>query len=466
MSLRPLCLLIVATLWACTDHQEPEVQTISVDDSESNDSQADQEQEIIEAISCDATYDLPVANIELLEGTSSENLDKTIDNDKTNQSVWQSSDSPHTLVFELEYPALVKEFVISWDEINNSHYFDIDLSTDNETWVNVIESSQSSKNYLIAERLNLETKSETAKFIKLTLNGNDLNNQNSIIEFEAFGCRQNTSHNIELIDWYLSVQTDTDNNGKSDSIKESDLNDGYYDPRFFYTSEDGGLTFSSSVKGYKTSTNTKYVRSELREMLRRGNNNHSTQGVNKNNWVFSSAPTSAQQNAGGVDGQLDVDLAVNHVTSTGDDYQIGRVIIGQIHANDDEPIRVYYRKLPGNNKGSIYLAHEILGGDDIYFEVIGSRDNSASNPEDGIPLNEPFQYQILVSGHTLTFTLTKNNGDKFTQVIDMSYSGYDAADQYMYFKAGVYNQNNSGDLHDFVQATFYSIVNLHSGYDY
>ena len=35
-------------------------------------------------------------------------------------------------------------------------------------------------------------------------------------------------------------------------------------------------------------------------------------------------------------------LAVNHVTTTGEKYQIGRVIIGQIHAKDDEPVRLYY----------------------------------------------------------------------------------------------------------------------------
>jgi poly(beta-D-mannuronate) lyase len=46
----------------------------------------------------------------------------------------------------------------------------------------------------------------------------------------------------------------------------------------------------------------------------------------------------------------------------------------------------------------------------------------------------------------------------------MSQSGYDQGGQYMYFKAGVYNQNNSGVPHDYVQATFYQIDNNHSSY--
>ena len=38
---------------------------------------------------------------------------------------------------------------------------------------------------------------------------------------------------------------------------------------------------------------------------------------------------------------------------------------------------------------------------------------------------------------------------------------FDKNDQYMYFKAGVYNQNNSGEAADYVQATFYQLENSH-----
>lgn len=456
MLLRVITFCFPFLLIACTGHELPESELIDNGDTELP----------VEPISCNATYPVTLKSVSSETIPSTLGVDKVIDGIKTNNSVWHSGDVLHTLIFELERPALIKEFVISWGTQSVSHYFEIDLSTDKQEWINVIDAGKSKKNYIIADRVQLGTRSETAKYIKLTLNGSELNNQNSINEFEAFGCTKDASHSIELIDWYLSVQTDEDGNGKSDSIKENDLANGYYDPRFFYISEDNGLTFSSTVEGYRTSANTKYVRSELREMLRRGNSSHSTQGVNKNNWVFSSTSQSAKDKAGGVDGTLDVEVAVNHVTSTGEDYQIGRVIIGQIHANDDEPIRVYYRKLPGNTNGSIYIAHEVLGGDDIYFEVLGSRSNDANNPVDGIALGERFAYQIKVNGHKLTFTLTKNSGDTYIEIVDMSRSGYENSSQYMYFKAGVYNQNNSGDIHDFVQATFYQITNSHTGYDH
>ncbi|WGL16177.1 polysaccharide lyase family 7 protein [Microbulbifer bruguierae] len=272
------------------------------------------------------------------------------------------------------------------------------------------------------------------------------------------------SSNFDLADWYLSVPSDNDGNGKADSIYEGELNSGYGNSSYFYTGADGGMVFRCPVAGYKTSTNTSYTRSELREMLRRGNTSISTQGVNKNNWVFGSAPASARHAAGGVDGILRATLAVNHVTTTGDSGQVGRVIIGQIHANDDEPVRLYYRKLPGNSKGSVYIAHEIEGGDDTWYEMIGSRSNSAADPMDGIALGEKFSYEIKVVGNTLSVTISREGKAKVVEEVDMSKSGYDVADQYQYFKAGVYNQNNTGDDSDYVEATFYSLQNTHTGY--
>ena len=265
------------------------------------------------------------------------------------------------------------------------------------------------------------------------------------------------SGNFDLWSWYISIPT-----GSSPlNVKEDQLNAGYEHPDFFYTGNDGGMVFKCPVNG-STTSGSSYPRTELREMLRRGDTSISTQGVNLNNWVFSSAPTNDQLNAGGVDGNLRATLAVNHVTTTGLAYQVGRVIIGQIHANDDEPARLYYRKLPGNALGSVYFAHEPIGADDLYFELIGSRANDAANPQDGIELDEVFSYEIDVQGNILSVSILRDGKPNITETIDMEGSGYDQGGQYMYFKAGVYNQNNSGDPDDYVQATFYALQAVHN----
>jgi poly(beta-D-mannuronate) lyase len=269
------------------------------------------------------------------------------------------------------------------------------------------------------------------------------------------------SENFDLLDWSLTLPSDINKDLKADMIYETPLSEGFEIKPLFYTADDGGMVFASPNVGARTSKNTKYARTELREMLRRGNTRIKTQGVNENNWVFGSAHGSSRRNAGAVEGSLEATLAVNRVSTTGDEKMVGRVIIGQIHATDDEPIRLYYRKLPNNSKGSIYFAHEINGGDDEWINLLGTRSHTLADPEDGISLNEKFSYKITVENDILFVTLIREGKPNISKSFDMSESGYNKSNQYMYFKAGVYNQNNGGDPGDYVQATFYYLNNIH-----
>ncbi|VXD07047.1 Alginate lyase [Enterobacterales bacterium 8AC] len=275
---------------------------------------------------------------------------------------------------------------------------------------------------------------------------------------------------FELSGWSLSVPVDSDNDGKADQIKEKTLAAGYRNSDFFTLSDAGGMVFKAPLAGAKTSKNTTYTRSELREMLRKGDTSIATQGVSRNNWVLSSAPLSEQKKAGGVDGTLEATLSVDHVTTTGVNWQVGRVIIGQIHANNDEPIRLYYRKLPHHQKGSVYFAHEPRKGfgDEQWYEMIGTLQPSHGNqaaaptePEAGIALGETFSYRINATGNKLTVTLMREGRPDVVKTVDMSKSGYSEAGQYLYFKAGVYNQNKTGKPDDYVQATFYRLKATH-----
>lgn len=271
--------------------------------------------------------------------------------------------------------------------------------------------------------------------------------------------------NFDLGDWYLNTPDDVDGNEKSDRFSELDLVKGFTDSRYFYTGSDGGMVMRSTIAGAKTSKNTKFTRTELREMLRRGDKSIKTKlddaKPNKNNWVFSTAPARSQRAAGAVDGTLSATLAVNHVTTTGDPKQVGRVVIGQIHAHKDEPIRLYYRKLPGHKRGSIYAAHEVSRGDDIYVDLLGSRASNAKDPVNGIGLDQKFSYVIDARGHRLNVRIVQGQKTIAEHSFDMTNSGYDVAQDYMYFKAGVYNQNSTGDGNDYVQATFYELSNDH-----
>ena len=405
-----------------------------------------------------------------------------IDSDTTPVSRWSSEGVDKELILDLGSSNTLGSLKLKWYQgAERQANFEVETSVDNSVWNVVLEDGISSGKHSGFEQIDL-LESE-ARYIKIVGLGNAESDWNSIVEVEAHSCEGADGQiveafpnelGIELIDWYLSIPTDEDNSGTSDSFSETELADGYTNSEFFYASADGGIVMRSPSYGFKTSTNTSYVRVELREMLRRGDSSISTKGVNKNNWVFGSASVSNQADAGGADGELNVTLAVNNVTTTanfveeqGDrDYQIGRLVIGQIHANDDEPIRLYYRKLPDNELGSIYFAHESRaeGVDEVYVEMIGSRSSSQSNPTDGIALDEVFSYRINVAANLLTVSIIREGKADLVADYDMSESLFDEDDQYQYFKVGVYHLNNSSDADEYAQATFYEIRNSHLGY--
>ena len=261
------------------------------------------------------------------------------------------------------------------------------------------------------------------------------------------------SGNFELIDWKVTLPDQTE-------IKEQQLSSGFESPNEFYTDPTTGAMVFRCPNNGATGGST-YPRSELREMLRAGNTSISTSGIGLNNWVFSTSSQSNQDASGGVDGTLTATVAVDHVSTSGTSSMIGRVIIGQIHAGTDEPCRLYYRKLPGNTKGSIYIAHEPGNGNpEQWYDMIGSRSSSASDPADGIALGEQFSYEIKVVGNTLTVTISRPGKPDVVEIVDMSNSGF--ANDWMYFKAGCYNQNNSGNSGDYAQVSFFALSNTHS----
>jgi len=300
--------------------------------------------------------------------------------------------------------------------------------------------------------------------------------------------------NFDLLDWRLDFPLNEDGEltGRQDAPSERELvglssinpalgstsapGEGFSHPIYFHTGADGGLVMRAPVIGATTSSGVSFTRTEFREMLRRGNTSISTntnsssngplqEHPNLNNWAFSSQPQNAQDEAGGVDGSLRVTMSVNAVTSTGRDNQIGRTIIGQIHARNDEPLRLYYRKLPGNTHGSIYACHEIREGEDITFNLIGSIDDDQPNPANGFLLGEIFTYEIVARGNFIDVIIIQNDEILAQTTIDQSQSGYDIAADYMYFKAGNYHVNDTADESEFAEVTLYELVNLHEGYE-
>ena len=411
---------------------------------------------------------------------------KAIDDDFSELSRWQSVGDAKALTLDLGSRHLVKKIGIAWFEGDQRiASFSVLLSENGDSFESSLVDQSSSG--MTDSFEHFELSSEIARYVRIESYGNSVSAENAILEATVFGCTLDTAipvkeasnvttedfaldpslapgSNFELLSWKLNTPGDEDGNGLSDTASETELDSGFTD-QYFYTGPAGGMVFRSTIAGAKTSANSSYTRSELREMLRRGNTGISTRGVNRNNWILGYQPDPGVP-VGGRGGVLKGTLAVNHVTTTGDRNQVGRVIIGQIHAESDEPIRLYYRKYPENEHGFVYFGHEIRNSDDIYFPLLDHTRSDDDNPLVGIALGEIFSYEIKQQGSRIDVLLRR--GDQSGPIIGHNYvdmrernSGYDVPEEWMYFKAGAYSQNRTGEGDDFDEVTFYALENTH-----
>lgn len=278
--------------------------------------------------------------------------------------------------------------------------------------------------------------------------------------------------------WKLDLPEDLYGTGKPTTISPSDLGSGYQNAKYFYTNnqDNKSVVFKNNPTSGVTTPNSSYARCELREMM---DTSVSTRGINANNWVFGLATQEAKANAGAIDGKLEATLTVDRVSTTGSNKtNLGSIVIGQIHASDDEPCRLYYQKQPEHNKGAIYFVHHReMNGKRIeyWYNLVGDYITEgkyvtdgehswlytgSSEPSDGIALGEKFSYTIEVIYDTLYVTISREGKADIVKSVDMSESGYES--DWFYFKAGVYSQNNLMTMeNDYEQATFHELKVTH-----
>lgn len=263
----------------------------------------------------------------------------------------------------------------------------------------------------------------------------------------------------DLAGWKLTLPVDLDGDGDADEIT-GDLSG--YSSEYFAQDADGSITMTTSTGDLATTENSSYGRTELRGMI---NPDAGDKDIG-NNMVLSTAPAADQEAAGAVDGTLSATMSVDQVSESGDPARVGRTVIGQIHSTENEPLKLYYRKLPDNELGSVFFSHENADGTtEDFYDLIGSRSDTAESPIDGIALGEDFNYDIDISGDSLTVSVTTNDGMEYAKTIDISESGYDASGEHMYFKAGAYDQNNTSPNpeEDHVDVTFSDISTAYGG---
>ncbi|WP_107091480.1 polysaccharide lyase family 7 protein [Streptomyces sp. MMG1533] len=215
--------------------------------------------------------------------------------------------------------------------------------------------------------------------------------------------------NFDLSVWQL--QEPVGSPGKPTTISSSRLQGpgGHQDAYFYTDTRDGAMTFWAPEKGV-TTPNSKYARSELREMNRSGG---------AADWSLRGSH------------RLSATLRVVSVTSN--------VCVGQIHlgsgGSSTKPlVELYYRA-----NGDIVVGTENSPAGGQTLHTVGH-----------VPVGRTWSYAIAVSGGD-TIDLTVNGSTKHYP-IPSSFFPYK-----QYFKAGSYNQSTSDSTTKGARVAFYGL---------
>jgi hypothetical protein len=213
---------------------------------------------------------------------------------------------------------------------------------------------------------------------------------------------------IDLATWNLTIPVGT----PSRVIDTPRLVGGYSD-RYFRSGDT--LFFWSPVTG-STTTNSEFPRSELRETFNDGR---------LRNWTYPQA-----------DNALKATLAINQMPSS------GRVVIGQIHIYQGKGplLKIEYLYDAGKKKGDVVAK---------YRQKPGSDDTAIIIAKD-IALNEQFSYNVNLSSAGYLQVSAENYS--WGKQLSSSWK-----DKRLYFKAGVYTQDNTGYNDEGAMATFYKL---------
>jgi len=273
---------------------------------------------------------------------------------------------------------------------------------------------------------------------------------------------------FDLSHWNITLPIDKNKDKKVDTITTKKLKK-YSHPDFFYLDDQDRMVFVSPNKGL-TTKNTSNTRSELRYMLRGKKTSIKTQSAANN---FAVLARKDSDKFGSVGGRMDATLHVDHVAKRAgnpDTKAAYSAVVGQIHATKydntrsgfgfgNEPLKIYYKKFPDHNKGSVFWTYErnLAKTDDnrtdIAYPIWGNTWKNADSPgAQGIALGEEFSYTVNVHQNTMHLTFSSpsrptvnysinlaNNVDAYGKVDELD-NKYSYGGDTLYFKAGIYNQ--------------------------
>jgi len=233
------------------------------------------------------------------------------------------------------------------------------------------------------------------------------------------------SGNFNLANWKITLPVDASGRFVGTAVEVKNLS-GYRHASYFYTASDGAMVFVAPVEGATTS-GSRYARSELREM----------RGSERAAWTL--------KQGGFMSATLEVDKVPTLSNGAG-----GKIVIGQIHGQDEELVRLYWE----NN--TVYFKNDQAGArnTELRFDL-----TNAAGQRPNISRNEKFSYSISAKGDYLDVKVYADGKvySSHTRINDV----WDT-DKF-YFKAGTYLGVNETQGKGVGQTSFYALSFNHAG---
>lgn len=204
------------------------------------------------------------------------------------------------------------------------------------------------------------------------------------------------SERFDLSNWKLTIPAAGEDDKEAAEVKKLEG----YESEYFYAAADGAMVFTAPVEG-STTRNSKYPRSELRERI----------DDKDAKWHL------------GEGGTMTATLKIDRVPTL--KGKPGKIVIGQIHGEDNELVRLYW------DKQKIYFKND-RSGDDGKEHKFHLQDAGGATPK--IALGEIFSYKIDARGDTLAVSVyAKGKEYASTSPINPVWQS-----DTLYFKAGIY----------------------------
>ncbi|MFB9057703.1 polysaccharide lyase family 7 protein [Mariniflexile ostreae] len=338
---------------------------------------------------------------------------KAIDGSTASTSRWSGDGVGTTFIVDLGSTALIDYLKIFWYASDRTYQFKVYTSASSSGGWTLVGTKSSSATNAFEE---FDITNSTGRYIRLVCNGNNVNNWNNIVEFEAWGTGDSTappsgssaSSILNLANWKLNAYSGTlnvnsSNNGLS-YVDNASKND---NTSWFYGSN--GYAYFKTYPGNPTSGGSSNPRTELREM-------------NGSSEIYWDGTTSTERS-------MKWKFRIDNLPPS------GKLCFGQIHEKDDsfdDIIRVQCQGSGGQTTGSIDL--RILGYVTETLEGEGKTINFNFN------MRTEYYFELAMKNSVVKLYELNSSGSRVQTLYTSGNVGN--ADE-NYFKAGCYLQSTS-----------------------